>query len=196
MWLSANEIDRRVRAGELALEPFDQRLLKPASYVLRLGAECLIWRKIGGAVRLAEYRSSADDFERLLSEDVLLLPGTFVLASSLEHLRLPPNLIGILSTLSHVARFGLSVLQNSTLVGPGFGQDTPTALTFELLNSSPNPIQLRPGLPICHLGFQELRDPGTPNPALRKSVYENQTSPGPPRYSDEFGDICDNPKRT
>jgi dCTP deaminase len=195
MWLSANEIDRRVRTGEIALEPFDKRLLKPASYVLRLGTECLIWRKLTTPVQLAEYRPDHDDCERLKTEDVLLLPGTFVLASSFELLRLPANLIGVLSTLSHIARFGLSVLQNSTLVSPGFGQDAPTALTFELFNSSPNSVQLRSGLPICHLGFQQILDPGTPNPVLHRSVYERQISPALPKYRDEFSEFCRVPKQ-
>jgi len=193
MWLSANRISQLVKAKTIAIEPFDERLLKPASYVLRLGSECLVWREFGASVRLADYTANASDFERVRTEDLRLEPGKFVLASSFEVLRLPLELVGVLSTLSHVARFGLNVLQGSCLVSPGFGRTVPTALTFEIVNSNPNPIQLRPGLPICHLGFQEVRDPGTPNAALSTSAYERHKPPSAPMYSEEFSKFLQSP---
>jgi dCTP deaminase len=194
MWLSANRITRLVQAGTIVIEPFDERLLKPASYVLRLGSECLVWRDLAMSISLAEYSANTDHFERLRTENVCLSPGRFVLASSLESVRLPVDVVGVLSTLSHVARFGINVLQSSTLVSPGFGNNIPTALTFELVNSNPNPIRLRPGLPVCHIGFQQLIDPGTPNDVLRSSIYERRVSPVPPMYSEEFSDFCVVPK--
>lgn len=190
MWLSANQILSLARAGTIVMEPFDERLLKPASYVLRLGADCLVWRDLAKGIDLAEYRAKAEDYERLRTEDVFLRPGTLLLASSLETLRLPADLIGVLSTLSHVARFGVSVLQSSAFVSPGFGHDTPTALTFEIVSSNPNPVRLRPGMPICHIGFQQVLEPGTPNAGLRRSIYEKRISPTPPMYSEEFQEFC------
>ena len=100
----------------------------------------------------------------------------------------------MLSTLSHIARFGLDVLHNSFLVSPGFGRNAPTALTFELVSHNPNPIRLRPGLPICHIGFQQVLNPGTPNATLSKSIYENKASPVPPMYVEEFSGYCTAPE--
>lgn len=136
-----------------------------------------------------------EHFERLPTQGVSLLPGSVALASSLELLRLPENVMGMLSTLSHVARFGLSVLQESFFVAPGFGQRAPQALTFELVNHNPNAIRLQPGLPICHIGFQEVLDPGTPNDELRSSIYERRMSPSPPMYLEEFRKFCSNAER-
>jgi len=194
MWFSANRIVRLVKERGIIIEPFDERLLKPASYVLRLGSECLVWKDLGMNIQLDKYMATSEHFERLRTEEVCLRPGIFTLASSLEVLRLPMEVIGVLSTLSHVARFGLNVVQGSSLVSPGFGQKLPTALTFEIVNANPNPIWLRPGLPICHIAFQEVSNKGTPNAILQTSVYETRKAPAPPLYSEEFRDFCDIPK--
>src|SRR5580700_1745552 len=114
MWLSANRIAQFVQAGTITVEPFDERLLKPASYVLRLGSECLVWRELAMSIHLAEYVASTEHFERLRTEEVCLRPGRLVLVSSLEVLRLPLDVVGILSPLSHVARFGINVNHGSS----------------------------------------------------------------------------------
>src|SRR5260370_26827333 len=104
MWLSANLIVQLVQAKTLVIDPFDKRLLKPASYVLRLGSDCLVWRNLSREILLNGYKADKEHFERLSSHEVSLPPGGVVLASSLEVLSLPENVIGILSTLSHIAR--------------------------------------------------------------------------------------------
>src|SRR5437660_1287379 len=61
-----------------------------------------------------------------------LLPGRSVLVAAREFLRLPPDLAGIIGTLSHVARLGLFAHFASPLVGPRFSG----YLCLELLNVS------------------------------------------------------------
>lgn len=193
MWLSANQIAQLTQARVVVIEPFDCKLLKPASYVLRLGNAWLLWKDIGESVSIADFEASDSHLERRQAEQLLLNPGQPVLATSLERIQLPSNLMGLLSTLSHVARFGVNVLQGSSFVSPDFGRSAPTALTFELVNSNPNPVWLRSGMPICHIGFQQLLDPGTPNSALQRSVYEAQAVPAPPMYLEEFKQFLTKP---
>ena len=84
MWLSANQISRLVRAKTVVIEPFDEQLLKPASYVLRLGSECLLWRNLSLDIQLTEFRTNEKHFERLPTEKVILHQDSLVLASSFE----------------------------------------------------------------------------------------------------------------
>src|ERR1035438_6452668 len=120
MWLSAAEIAKRVHEGQLGISPFEERMLKPASYVLRLGPQCLVWKRRPGHIVLSEYRAQDADFERVPTEQAVIQEGSTLLVSTLEKVSIGPDLVGILSTLSHLARFGLNVLNGSVIVSPGF----------------------------------------------------------------------------
>jgi deoxycytidine triphosphate deaminase len=188
MWLSAAEIARRVRDGQLGISPFEERMLKPASYVLRLGAQCLVWKTRPCPIILSEYKAQDADFDRVPTEEAVIHQGNTLLVSTLEKVSIGEDLVGILSNLSHLARFGLNVLNGSIIVSPGFGQQSPSQLTMEFVSNNPNPIQLKPGLPVCHLAFQTLLGAGTPNRKLSTSVYEAMPAPAPPMYWQEFAD--------
>src|SRR5271157_5162770 len=129
MFLSATEIESCVRANRLRIEPFTAELLKPASYVLRLGRRFARWKP--SAESLRPWAQSIDDsaLNYLESEKIEVAPGEVLLANTYERLALSPSVAGILSTLSHLARLGISVTSGSTWVSPGFGQHELTALT-------------------------------------------------------------------
>lgn len=82
-----------------------------------------------------------------------LHPGEFVLATTLEFIRLPSDLAARIEGRSSWGRLGLLVHATAGYVDPGFSG----VLTFELLNSGYLPIALRPGLrigQICFFGMQ------------------------------------------
>jgi len=189
MFLSASEIQDLVASGELLIEPFVAAHLKPASYVLRLSSR---WRRWFPSDEPIDLTAPADT-DRLLSpiitsEEYVLSNMEFCLAATIEQLSLPPHLVGIVSPLSHVTRWGLSVGLGSFIVSPKFGATTPTSLTLELAAHNPSPLKLRAGLPICHLAFVRVT-PATDSYPLDRSIYEGSEAPVGPLLVEEWNII-------
>jgi dCTP deaminase len=83
-------------------------------------------------------------------EKYYLHPGTFVLGTTLEWLRLPRNLFGYVVGKSTLGRRGL-VIATATAVHHGFTG----CLTLELANIGEIPVVLRPGILVCQLSLHQ-----------------------------------------
>ncbi len=95
----------------------------------------------------------------------LAVPGSFVLLSSLERLRIPNNVLATVHDKSTLARQGIA-LQN-TVLEPGWEG----YITLELSNHGPSAVRIRVGQPIAQVVFQFLDFP-TDNPYQGK--YQDQ----------------------
>lgn len=84
--------------------------------------------------------------------DYVLHPGGFVLAVTLEWLRLPSNLAAYVVGKSSWGRWGL-IIATATGVHPGFKG----CLTLELSNVGQIPIAVKPGIRICQLFIHETK---------------------------------------
>jgi dCTP deaminase len=122
--------------------------------------------------------------EPIQDDAVILSPGEFALAASLERISLPNHLAALLSTPSHLARFGVSSVLSSTVVHAGFGRVAPTALTLELHSLNPSPVRLLAGDPICNLSF--LAVSGSLRSEASGSSYEGLDAPSGPHLSTEI----------
>jgi len=88
-------------------------------------------------------------------EEFILHPGEFVLASTLEFIRLPADIAARLEGRSTWGRLGLEVHATAGFVDPGFAG----ALTFELKNAGKVPLPLYAGLRVAQLCFFRLDEP-------------------------------------
>jgi dCTP deaminase len=79
-------------------------------------------------------------------------PGQFMLAHTLEYIKLPTNVAAQVEGRSSFARIGLQVHMTANLVEAGFDG----CLTLEILNSGPSSIRLYPGMRIAQLRFFRL----------------------------------------
>jgi dCTP deaminase len=190
MFLSADEIGSEVDSGHIRIEPFLPALLKPASYVLRLGDEFCKWRQ--GTEPIIPWSENAAA-RHLVPEGIkkcyTISMGEFVLGATLERISIPRDLIGLVSTLSHVARFGISIHRDSFWINPGFGAKVPTKLTLEISSHNSSPVKLEAGVPVCHLAFARtlaLRQNTLP---LRDSIYEGDHAPSGPKLYEEFAEV-------
>jgi deoxycytidine triphosphate deaminase len=86
----------------------------------------------------------------------ILHPRAFVLAVTLEWIRLPSNIAGYVVGRSSWGRHGL-IIATATGVHPGFTG----CLTLELTNVGEVPITIKPGTTICQVFLHsvEVRDP-------------------------------------
>lgn len=111
-----------------------------------------------------------------LDRDALLMPMQFVLASTIERVEIPADLLGRVCGRSTIGRMGVQV-ENAGLIDPGFkGQ-----ITLELFCCARQPVNVLRGTRICQLTLEELRTPaarpyGHPS---RRSKYQGQIGATP-----------------
>jgi len=108
---------------------------------------------------------SSCGYDVRIREDISLRPGDFVLASVLEHIQVPNDLVGFIKDKSSWARLGIA-LQN-TVIEPGWHG----FLTLEISNHSWKTIDIYAGSPIAQVMFGMLDQP-TDRPYDGK--YQNQ----------------------
>ena len=190
VFLSADQINELVESGALSIDPFDSNLLKGASYTLRLGNTFCLWKNEEEPIELWTKNSASNYLTPVFQADnYVLKPGTFLLGSTLEKIGFPENHIGILYTISHLARFGITVCHSSAWINPGFGKHEPTALTLEIHSVNPSPIRIKTGIPVCHLIIAKVSENENILPIVRKSVYEGIKSPSLPRLYEEYKNL-------
>jgi len=103
-------------------------------------------------------------------ESYYLHPGEFVLAATIEFVRVPYDLACRIEGRSSWGRLGLLVHATAGFVDPGFSGN----LTFELLNAGKLPIKLTPGKRMAQLCFLHLDDkPLIPYDKRAASKYNN-----------------------
>ena len=190
MFLSANEIKAEIEAGRIGIDPYLPTLIKPVSYVLRLGSNIIKWAPSERPIRIWSESAGKDHLVReSLMPGHILPPGGFFLCGTLERIRVPEGLCGVIATLSHLARFGLCVHLNSFVISPGFGVNRMSHLTLELSSHNSAPVELQPGLPVCHILFARTEAGREARLPLSRSIYEGLDAPSGPMLYEEFCNI-------
>lgn len=127
------------------VDPFDEKLINPASLDVRLGTRLLI-----------EAAQSPELVPYTMEEPYLLVPGQFVLAETLEIFNLPDSICANFALKSSRAREGLS----HALAGfadPGWHG---SRLTLELHNIRQlHSVSIWPGMKIGQAIFHKLTQP-------------------------------------
>ncbi len=155
--LSDGTIARLVGEGRIRIEPWDERMVQPASVDLRLGPSFRVFHNHrAAAIDLDD--PPANLTEQVLIEDdipFIIHPGEFVLGRTLERVELPTDLVARIEGKSSLGRLGLIVHATAGFVDPGFHG----TLTLEITNLTRVPIVLWPGKPIAQLSFMTLDRP-------------------------------------
>ncbi len=163
MILSDGEIIEYLNNKKLVVKPLNKAQIQPASIDIRLGNTfCLLDCEEKGIIRLGD----KVEYNILSQEKYVLLPGQFVLASSMEYVSLPTDLAAFVEGRSSLGRIGLSI-QNAAWVEPGFSGE----ITLELFNASKYAIELCAGYMIGQLIFVKTHK-NVINPYSGK--YQNQ----------------------
>ena len=99
-------------------------------------------------------------------------PNQFILAETLEWIKLPYDLTAILTTKSSEAREGLQI-ETANLIHPRFSG----TVTLELKNNGEVPIKLYPGLTIGQISLLKLNIPIDGNTPIAKSTFPYAVRP-------------------
>ncbi len=146
MILTRGEIEKLIEEGKLVIDPLFEDTIRENGLDLRIGPEYAIYAYENVPIDPCAI-DDASEYFRVVKADgkIVIPPRNFVLLTTIEYIKLPPNIIGLCNLRSTLARFGLSV--PPTVVDAGFEG----TLTIEVVNNSPNPIVLKTGMRFLHL---------------------------------------------
>jgi dCTP deaminase len=195
MILSDRDIVAALDAGRIKIDPAPDLAaqLGSVSIDFRLGRTFMVFEhsrhsyidprqphSIGEAMRTIE----VDD-----EEPFIMQPGDFALASTIESLELPDDLLGRLEGRSSIARLGITVHSTAAVFEPGW---TGTA-TMELSNLGRMAVALYPGMRICAFSFETVSSPVmTPYRSKRNAKYAGQVTPRASLLSEENRSVAVN----
>lgn len=169
MDLDEDDIDKNLIITPL----LEETQLNGASIDLRLGTEFKVSIPTRSPL-MGIVEEPIDQFFqstfRSFGEDFILYPNQLVLVNSFEYIRIPNDLVGMISTRSSLNRLGLNV---TSIVHPGYAG----TLTLQLENNGVNAIKLICGMRLIQLVlFSSI---AVPQAYISNSVskYISNTSP-------------------
>ncbi len=134
----------------MSITPLDKEQVQPASVDIRLGNTFSIVEDLStGVITLKDEVR----YKTINTDTYILLPGQFVLATTMEYVSLPDNLTAFVEGRSSLGRLGLFI-QNAGWVDPGFQGE----ITLELFNANRCAIELKAGRRVGQLVFAEMDD--------------------------------------
>ena len=176
MVLSDVDVKKALEAGEISIEPapdLDSQL-GACSLDLRLGPEFRVFERARTAFIDPRGFIDWDSFTSVVrvedDKPFIMHPQELVLASTIESIRIPANILGRLEGRSSLGRLGIIVHGTAPLFYPGFHG----CAVMELGNIGPMPVALYPGMRICSFTFERLSSPSS-KPYQGK--YSGQSGP-------------------
>jgi dCTP deaminase len=152
--LTRDEILKRIRAGQIRIEPFAEVQVGPASIDLHLGNDFRVFKEIRHPFDVTEHADLDKITEQIHIPDhdsLMLLPGKTCLGITVEHIKLPPNVCGWLQGRSRFARLGLVIHATASFIQPGIDNRQ----VLEITNNGQVPLNMIPKVAICQLILQE-----------------------------------------
>ena len=186
MVLSDRGIRAAIAAGRIALDPFDETLIQPASVDVRCDRRFRVFRNSRyGHIDVKEEQAELTELIEITDGGPFILhPGEFVLGATLERVTLGDDIVSRLEGKSSLGRLGLQVHSTAGFIDPGFDGH----VTLELANVANLPITLYPGMKIGQISFIRMTTPAD-NPYGSSAVgskYQGQIGPRPSRYWENF----------
>ena len=146
MILSGLEIRKEIAAGNIRIEPFDDRRLNPNSYNLRLAPELLVYE----SEVLDMKTPNAYRIETIPPEGFIMRPGVLYLGRT-EEFTETKTFVPMLEGRSSVGRLGITIH-----VTAGFG-DVGFAGFWTLEMQCVLPVRIYPRVEICQIYYHTLR---------------------------------------
>lgn len=188
MVLSDRDIKKALKTGKIKITPAPDLdvQLGSCSLDLRLGNAFRIFESGMHAVIDPSKSASKEFTKEIIVEEgkaFIIQPGDFVLATTVEKLEVPDDLLGSLEGRSSIGRLGIIIHSTAASVDPGMRGH----ITLELANMGKLPVALYPGMRICSISFEQLSSPAeVPYYKKKSAKYVGQTGPGESKIDKEF----------
>lgn len=188
MVLSDKDIKKAIRKKHILITP-------ALDFKTQLGS-CSIDLRLGNLFRVFDHSKYPyidpykKDFGAEITSEVrikkgdqfIMQPGDFVLAVTVERVRIPDNMMGRLEGRSSLGRIGIVVHSTASVFDPGWNGKC----VLELGNLGRMAVALTPGMRICAMTFEELSSPAaSPYNKKREAKYVMQKTPLESRIHEE-----------
>ncbi|EFX91577.1 dCTP deaminase [Actinobacillus ureae ATCC 25976] len=184
MRLCDTDIERYLDEGKIAIEPRPSNdKISGATVDVRLGNSFRVFREHATPyIDLSGPREQVTaQLNKVMSDEIIIAdgdafflhPSELALATTLESVTLPDNIVGWLDGRSSLARLGLMVHVTAHRIDPGWHGK----IVLEFFNAGKLPLALRPNMAIGALSFEVLSDHAAKPYNTRKDAkYKNQQS--------------------
>jgi dCTP deaminase len=179
MNISDRDIRKAIECGAIAIRGYEdfERQLQPASFDVRLLGEFFRYDPPRGIIDPKIDASLSG--ETFCTDRLVLMPGEFVLGSTIESVKLGPTIGCRVDGRSSIGRMGITVHITAGFCDPGFEG----RITLEIANLSGHKVALYAGMAICQLVFEEMSSP-VERPYAGK--YQGQTGVVASRMNKDF----------
>ncbi len=154
MILSDHDILKALENKEIFIDPFEERMLQPASVDLHLDKHFLVYNT--HRCHVIDPKKPIDSLmdEVEIDEDrpFVLHPGGFALGMIYETTGVTDDMVGRLEGKSSVGRMGVLIHVTAGFLDPG----NSLKMTLELHNTANMPILLYYKMPIAQMAFERL----------------------------------------
>lgn len=178
------DIERYLDQGIIRLTPRPaNEKINGATVDVRLGNSFRVFREHSTPyIDLSGPREEVTaQLDKVMSEEIIIAddeafflhPGELALATTLESVTLPANIVGWLDGRSSLARLGLMVHVTAHRIDPGWDGK----IVLEFFNAGKLPLALRPQMAIGALSFEVLSgEAQRPYNSRQDAKYKNQQS--------------------
>ncbi|MBU6453375.1 MAG: dCTP deaminase [Cyanobacteria bacterium REEB67] len=175
------EIREEIAAGKLIIEPYEDRLIQPNSYDVRL-SDRFSWHEKSDQV-IDPYVSPTvlDGVVEKVLDSIVLKPYEFILGATLEAVCLPDDIVGQLTGKSSLARLGVMVHVTAGFIDAGFSHP-PAQITLEILNVGNRPVRLHAGMSIGQMVFTRTEICDLPYHKKPGAKYNGQLAAAHSKY--------------
>ena len=177
MTYSDKDLKKIIKQGKLGFNPaLNADQIGPASIDLKLAGEFKVFRTdkfslLDTKKPLPEHFMQTITLEK--DEPFIIHPGSFILASTIEYIKVPSDLVVNVEGKSSLARMGILV-HTAGFIDPGFEG----TITLEISNQSNIAVALYAGMYICQIAVSPLTSPAQkPYNKRKKSLYSHQRGP-------------------
>jgi dCTP deaminase len=170
--LGREAIIEEIKKGNIKIEPFDEKMLGPASIDLHLSNAFRVFVHLPNALNMSEdmdFKAATKGLVIPEGETLTVMPGQTVLGITSEKVSLGNGLSGWLEGRSRFARVGLLVHISASFMQPGICNHQ----VLEISNFGPIPLKLIPGTKICQFIFQRCESPGKYHGVFAGQTPEN-----------------------
>ncbi len=151
MILNDGTLRKLIQEKKLIIDPLEDYQIQASSVDLRLGNEFLIFPENIGIIDIRSINLN-NAIEKIQVDDYFIIqPKKFVLATTIEYVKLPDDITAFVEGRSSLGRLGLFI-ENAGWVDAGFEGN----ITLEFFNANSVPIKIYPGMRICQLVFAKM----------------------------------------
>ncbi|MDR1819873.1 MAG: dCTP deaminase [Methanobrevibacter sp.] len=188
--LSDKDIKNYLSSKKIIIEPLKnfEKQIQPSSVDLRIGNEFKSFKIVRepfidpkDSTDLSSYMESINIPD---GDCFIIHPNEFALATTLENVKIPDDLVARVEGRSSMGRLGVTMHVTAGYIDPGFEG----RITLEISNIGKMPVALYPGQRVCQIVFETMTSPsqkpyGHPE---RNSKYMGQVSPESSRIKFDY----------